>query len=226
MVAGAFMAILSQGCSKCSPDRARRNPGTGQSLGRAVPLSLRPCPLHCNRCRGRRMIRPHQTPRERYPMSLTVRRVVTGHDKNGRAIVAIDETAKNVTQGRPGAHAAVIWTSEGFPVDNGGDADTSGRKVGTTLDNRTVFRVVSFGPGVTPRNHRTDSIDYAVVISGEIDMELDAGKSVHLKAGDVLVQRGTIHNWVNKGTAPCVIAFVLVAAKPVTAGGKVLNAVG
>ena len=53
-------------------------------------------------------------------MTLTVRRVVTGHDKNGHAIVAIDETAKNVTQGRPGAHAAVIWTSEGFPVDNGG----------------------------------------------------------------------------------------------------------
>ena len=131
-------------------------------------------------------------------MSLTVRRVVTGHDKNGRAIVAIDETAKNVTQGRPGAHAAVIWTSEGFPVDNGGDADTSSRKVGTTLDNGTVFRVVSFGPGVTPRNHRTDSIDYAVVMSGEIDMELD-GESVHLKAGDVLVQRGTIHNWVNQG---------------------------
>ena len=158
-------------------------------------------------------------------MSLTVRRVVTGHDKNGRAIVTIDETARNVIQGRPGAHAAVIWTSEGFPVDNGGDADTSARKVGTTLDNGTVFRVVSFGPGVTPRNHRTDSIDYAVVMSGEIDMELD-GESVHLKAGDVLVQRGTIHNWVNKGTAPCVIAFVLVAAKPVAAGGKVLNAVG
>jgi oxalate decarboxylase/phosphoglucose isomerase-like protein (cupin superfamily) len=49
---------------------------------------------------------------------------------------------------------------------------------------------------------------------------------VHLKAGDVLVQRGTIHNWVNKGTAPCVIAFVLVAAKPVTAGGKTLHAQG
>ena len=56
-------------------------------------------------------------------------------------------------------------------------------------------------------------------MSGEIDMELD-GTTVHLKAGDVLVQRGTIHNWVNKGTAPCVIAFTLVSAKPVTAGGK------
>jgi quercetin dioxygenase-like cupin family protein len=159
-------------------------------------------------------------------MSLTVRRVVTGHDNNGRAIVAIDESVKNVAQSRPGAQAAVIWTSEGFPVDNDGNADTSGRKVGTTLDNGIVFRVVSFGPGVSPRNHRTDSIDYAVVISGEIDMELDDGKSVHLKAGDVLVQRGTIHNWVNKGSAPCVIAFTLVAAKPVSAGGKVLNAVG
>jgi quercetin dioxygenase-like cupin family protein len=159
-------------------------------------------------------------------MSLTVRRVVTGHDKNGRALVAIDEIAKNVASTRPGANAAVIWTSEGFPVDNGGDADTSGRKVGTTLANGTVFRVVSFGPGVAPRNHRTDSIDYAVVMAGEIDMELDDGNSVHLKAGDVLVQRGTIHNWVNKGSAPCVIAFVLIAAKPVSAGGKVLNAVG
>jgi hypothetical protein len=115
-------------------------------------------------------------------MSLTIRRVVTGHDENGRAIVSIDEISKNIVQGRPGAHAAVIWTSEGFPVDNDGSADTSGRKVGTTLDNGTVFRVVSFGPAVTQRNHRTDSIDYATVISGEIDMELD-GTSVHLQAG-------------------------------------------
>jgi quercetin dioxygenase-like cupin family protein len=159
-------------------------------------------------------------------MSFPVRRVVTGHDRNGRAVVAIDEIAGNISQTRPGAQAAAIWTSEGFPVDNDGTADNSTRKVGTTLANGTVFRVVSFGPGVAPRNHRTDSIDYAVVMAGEIDMELDDGKSVHLKAGDVLVQRGTIHNWVNRGTAPCVIAFVLIAAEPVTAGGKVLNAVG
>ena len=159
-------------------------------------------------------------------MSLTVRRVVTGHDRNGRAIVQIDEIAKNVAQSRPGAHAANIWTTEGFPVGNDDSADASTRKVGTTLDNGTVFRVVSFGPGVAARNHRTDSIDYATVISGEIDMELDDGERVHLKAGDVLVQRGTIHNWVNTGSVPCIIAFVLIASKPVTAGGKVLNAVG
>src|SRR5206468_537519 len=91
-------------------------------------------------------------------MSLTVRRVVTGHDANGNARVVIDEIARNVAATRPGANAAVIWTSESFPVNNDGNADTSGRQVGTTLDNGVVFRVVSFGPGVAPRNHRTDSI--------------------------------------------------------------------
>ena len=126
---------------------------------------------------------------------------------------------------RPGALYSVIWSSEGFPVNNDGDADRSGKKIGTTISDGTVFRIVSFGPGVAPRNHRTDSIDYAVVMSGEIDMELDVGK-VHLKAGDVLVQRGTIHNWVNTGSEPCVIAFTLVSAKSVTAGGKMLPAQG
>jgi len=126
---------------------------------------------------------------------------------------------------RPGALYGVIWSTEGFPVNNDGDEDPSGKKIGTTIPNGTVFRIVSFGPGVAPRNHRTDSIDYAVVMSGEIDMELD-GSSVHLKAGDVLVQRGTIHNWINRGKEPCVIAFTLVSAKPVTAGGKRLDAQG
>ena len=158
-------------------------------------------------------------------MSINVRRVVTGHDDQGRAKVLIDETVKNVASQRPGALYSVIWSSEGFPVNNDGDADPSGKKIGTTISDGTVFRIVSFGPGVAPRNHRTDSIDYAVVMSGEIDMELDVGK-VHLKAGDVLVQRGTIHNWINKGTEPCVIAFTLVSAKPVTVGGKVLPAQG
>ena len=158
-------------------------------------------------------------------MSLQTRRVVTGHDAQGRAKVLIDEQVTNVHETRPGANASVIWSSTGFPVDNDGDADSSGKKIATTIDNGTVFRVVSFGPGVSPRNHRTDSVDYAVVISGEIDMGLDIGV-VHLKAGDVLVQRGTIHNWVNKGKAPCVIAFTLVSAKSVSPGGKTLPAHG
>ena len=158
-------------------------------------------------------------------MALQLRRVVTGHDANGRAVVKIDEVSKNLVSARPGSTACVVWTTESFPVDNTGDADEGLRKVGTTLNNGTVFRVVEFAPGVAPRVHRTDSIDYAVVLSGEIDMELD-DSVVHLKAGNVLVQRGTIHNWVNRGTEPCVIAFILIDAKPVEVGGKVLHAEG
>ena len=158
-------------------------------------------------------------------MILQFRRVVTGHDASGRAVVQIDEVPKNLVSSRPGATACVVWTTEGFPVDNTDEEDAGLRKTGTTLDNGTVFRILELAPGVTPRNHRTDSIDYAVVMSGEVDMQLDDAK-VHLKAGDVLVQRGTIHNWVNRGTEPCVIAFVLVAAKPVTIGDNVLRAQG
>jgi quercetin dioxygenase-like cupin family protein len=158
-------------------------------------------------------------------MPLQLRRVVTGHDANGRAVVKIDEITQNPPSGRPGRSACVVWTTESFPVDNTGNEDGGKRQVGTTLKNGTVFRVVEFMPGVSPRVHRTDSIDYAVVMSGEIDMELD-DSAVHLKAGDVLVQRGTIHNWVNRGTESCIIAFVLIDAQPVEAGGKVLHAEG
>jgi quercetin dioxygenase-like cupin family protein len=158
-------------------------------------------------------------------MAVQVRRIVTGHDAKGRAVVKIDEVSKNVTSNRPGATACVVWTTESFPVNQTGDADEAMRKVGTTLKNGTVFRVIEFAPGVAPRNHRTDSIDYAVVVSGEIDMELE-DSVVHLNAGDVLVQRGTIHNWVNRGAKPCVMAFVLIDATPVEVGGKILNAVG
>ena len=158
-------------------------------------------------------------------MALQIRRVVTGHDMSGRATVKIDEVSKNLASSRPGATACVVWTTDGFPVDNTGEEDAGLRKTGTTLDNGTVFRILELAPGVSPRNHRTDSIDYAVVMSGEVDMVLD-DMTVHLKAGDVLVQRGTIHNWINRGTEPCVIAFVLIAAKPVTVGGRVLQAQG
>jgi quercetin dioxygenase-like cupin family protein len=158
-------------------------------------------------------------------MPLKVRRVITGHDTNGKAIAKIDEVVTNVREGRPGALAHAIWTTEGFPVNNDGQEDAGARPVQTTLPGGTIFRVIEFKPGVQARNHRTDSIDYIVVIDGEIDMDLD-GTVVHLKAGDVMVQRGTIHNWINNGTKSCILAVILIDAKPVTAGGKVLNAVG
>jgi quercetin dioxygenase-like cupin family protein len=157
-------------------------------------------------------------------MTLRLRRVVTGHDNSGKAIVTIDEMCNPVSP-RSGVSACVAWTSEGFPVNNDGDADEAKRQTGTTHDNGTVFRIIEFAPGNGGRNHRTDSIDYACILSGEIDMDID-GAEVHLKAGDVIVQRGTIHNWINRGSEPCVIAFVLIAAHPVVAGGKTLPAVG
>ena len=158
-------------------------------------------------------------------MSLKLRRVVTGHDKDGRAVVKIDEMVKNVQSRRPHMSSAVIWSTDTIPVSNDGDDDQSSLPKGTTIENGTVFRVVRYEPGVTPRRHRTDSVDYAVVIQGEIDMELD-GETVTLKQGDVLVQRGTVHNWVNRSNDVAIVVFVLVSAKPVTVGGRTLNAEG
>ena len=158
-------------------------------------------------------------------MALRVRRVITGHDANGKAVVKIDEVAKHLFEGRPGATVCNVWTTEGFPADNDGDEDAGLRKTGTTIPNGTIFRILEFAPGLAPRNHRTDSIDYIVCMAGEIDMELD-DTVVHLKAGDVMVQRGTIHNWINRGTEVCVLAVILIAAKSVEAGGKTLAAAG
>jgi quercetin dioxygenase-like cupin family protein len=145
-------------------------------------------------------------------MALKVRRVITGHDANGKAIVKIDEVVSDLKVGRPGAMVAPIWTTEGFPINNDGQDDAAKRRVGTTLPSGTILRVVEFSPGVQSRNHRTDSIDYAIIMSGEIDMEMD-GTMIHLKAGDVLVQQGTNHAWVNRGTEPCRIAFILIDSK-------------
>lgn len=156
---------------------------------------------------------------------MKVRRVVTSHDDKGKAIVGIDEISTDVVSFRPGATVANIWSTAGFPADNNGLRDTAKEITGTTRAGGTVFRVIEFAPGVAPRNHRTDSIDYAVVLSGEIDMTLD-DQLVTLRAGDVLVQRGTIHSWINRGTVPCVIAFVLIDAKPVEHDGKPLTAHG
>jgi mannose-6-phosphate isomerase-like protein (cupin superfamily) len=158
-------------------------------------------------------------------MSLKIRRVVTGHDDSGKAVVQIDEVCRNVISRRERHHSCVVWSTASFPVNNCGNEDESARPVGAAPPDGTVFRIIEYRPGVAPRNHRTSTIDYAVVISGEIDMELDE-ETVHLKSGDVLVQRGTIHNWVNRGSVPCVIAFVLIAAQPVVRGGKALEAMG
>jgi len=155
-------------------------------------------------------------------MALKVRRVVTGHDARGRAVVKIDEIATNIREGRPGALSCNIWTTATSPADNSGDADGGAAQVGMTMPGGSVLRMIEFKPGVTPRMHRTSSIDYVIVQKGEIDMQLDDGVEIHLAEGDVLVQRGTIHNWINRGSQSCFVAVVLIDARPAEAGGKVL----
>ena len=154
-----------------------------------------------------------------------IRRVVTGHDESGKAIVKIDEVCSHYREGRPGARICNFWTTDTAPADNSGQAD-NGQREGkfTMIENGSVFRILDFRPGVQQRVHRTDSIDYIIVMSGEIDMELEAGEEVHLKAGDVMVQRGTVHNWINRGSETCVLAIMLVHARPVVAGGQTLAA--
>jgi quercetin dioxygenase-like cupin family protein len=158
-------------------------------------------------------------------MSLQVRRIVTGHDERGRSVVMIEDVSKNLPSARSGFVATTIWTTDTNPADNSGYDDAGARKVDTTLPGGTIFRVVEFMPGVAARVHRTDSVDYHVILSGEIHMQLDDSE-VHLKTGDVLVQRGTIHNWVNRSDKPCIMALILIEAHPAVAGGKTLQAVG
>jgi mannose-6-phosphate isomerase-like protein (cupin superfamily) len=156
---------------------------------------------------------------------MRIRRVVTGHDVKGKAIVQFDEICKNIISRRPQHSSCVVWSTNEFPVDNADPEDGGLRNVSVTQKNQTVFRVVEYQPGVAPRNHRTETIDYAIVMSGEIDMVLD-DTIVHLKQGDLIVQRGTIHNWVNNGTVPCTIAFVLIAAQVPNLNQATLTAVG
>jgi quercetin dioxygenase-like cupin family protein len=87
----------------------------------------------------------------------------------------------------------------------------------------TVIRITELQPGTTGFMHRTETLDYAILMSGECDLELDSGEVVKLRAGDIVVQRGTMHAWINRGAGPCRFAFVLIDAKPAEAGGHELR---
>ena len=150
-------------------------------------------------------------------MSLRVRRVVTGHTPQGKAVVASDETMEGASP-RPGQEACVLWATDRVPADNLDPQDGARRTGTTTLDNGAIFRIVRYAAGMTGRMHRTRTLDYGVILAGTIVLVLDDGVEVTLHAGDVLVQRGTVHNWSNRGSEACTIAFVLVDAVPVSTG--------
>ena len=174
-------------------------------------------------------------------MANELRRVVTGHDAEGRAVVLFDGPApRKVVRAETGNVMQLCWVTDQTPADVTGNQDRGERTIGIPPPPRgSVFRVVDFAPGTDkvqlpadhlarqmgeghaagkarpPRHHamhRTRSIDYAIVLSGEIDMLLDESE-IHLEAGDVLVQQATNHAWVNRGTEPCRIAFILIDAE-------------
>jgi mannose-6-phosphate isomerase-like protein (cupin superfamily) len=176
-------------------------------------------------------------------MSSPIRRVVTGKDSSGKAIAMIDAVATSVLRREElGITNTLLWVTDSIPADLSNQDDAANKKVGVVAPpGGTIFRVVEFAPereakaddetrlrimqGIglapegnprgMPRNpamHRTKTIDYALILSGEIDMLLDDSE-VHLKAGDVVIQRGTNHAWVNRGNQPCQVAFVMLDAK-------------
>ena len=146
--------------------------------------------------------------------ALRVRRVVTGHDLQRRAVILSDE-ALPITTRRPGQQGCVVWAAQQIPEDNLEPIDGALRASGTVLTGGIVFRVIRYDAGTSGRMHRTQSADYAVVLSGSIVLQLEDDVEVTLSTGDTLVQRGTAHNWINRGVEPCTIAFVLVDAQPI-----------
>ena len=157
-------------------------------------------------------------------MTDNVRRVVTGHDEDGKAIVTIDEIVSNVSHLRPGHSAATIWMTDAMPVENMDPAD-GGKRRGAPPKNGSVFRITTYQPGMASRFHRSQVFEYAVVLSGEVELVLE-GSSVLLKAGDTLVQRGTMHDWINHGPAPCVMAIINMDALPIKIGDLILGPEG
>jgi hypothetical protein len=170
-----------------------------------------------------------------------IRRVITGHDATGKAVLLSDAPTPH-TRVRPGRGnvSRLFWTTRESPADMSAGSDRAEGFSGTAPPPcGSVLRIVDFPPVTEadlaqfppdylarehgglhatghrppshPFMHRTDSVDYAIVLSGEIDMKLDEDW-VHLKAGDVLIQQGTNHAWMNRGTAWCRIAFVLLGA--------------
>ena len=170
-----------------------------------------------------------------------LRRVVTGLDETGKAVVLFDgENPHKAVRPVRNNVSRRIWVTDGAPADISGRHDRGQTEIGVAPPpGGSVFRIVEYPPvtpeaealdanarmrelgpeapqkGRPPRHplmHRTRSLDYAIILSGEIDMLLDDSE-IHLKAGDVVVQQGTNHAWINRGTEVCRIAFVLIDAK-------------
>jgi quercetin dioxygenase-like cupin family protein len=150
-----------------------------------------------------------------------IRRVVTGHDGKNIAKVIMEGPAANKKTPRVGVASTLMWCSDTMPIDIAvGEhvEDMGARILGTAPpENGSRFIVMEFAPGIASEMHRTETIDYIAVLEGEIDMDMD-DSTVKLRAGDVMVQRGTNHAWVNRTREPARLAIVLLDAKPIGIG--------
>ncbi|MFM2287773.1 MAG: hypothetical protein RL684_916 [Pseudomonadota bacterium] len=152
-----------------------------------------------------------------------VRRVVTGHDAAGEAVVRSDEQFDTRPIPSGDAAFALVWTTAAVPVDNNDETDGRQRAAGLTLHQGSVIRIVDMLPGRSSPMHRTNSIDYGIVLSGQLELELDGGRRSRLGPGDIVVQRGTMHAWHNPSAdETCRIAFILVEAAPYLHAGQAL----
>lgn len=147
-----------------------------------------------------------------------VRRFVTGHD--GGKVSKVVKEGSPTYELRPfeGALSRLVWSTNAMPVENKAGEEIEDMGAGplglATPRNGTRFTVVEFAPGNHVHMHRTNSLDYVAVLSGEIDMDMDKS-TVKLKAGDVIVQRGTNHAWANRSNAPARLAVVMIEARPI-----------
>lgn len=158
---------------------------------------------------------------------VSARRVVTGHDAAGRAIFIADDqvVAEHLrlalAKGDQSTDVISLWSTGSVPANNSSDEVTTHRLAedaaeGHVFDDAITFRIAQLPPRSSSPMHRTHSVDYGILLSGACDLVLDGGQSVRLRAGDVVIQRGTSHSWVNRGEEPCRLAWILVAATPVT----------
>lgn len=142
-----------------------------------------------------------------------IRRIVTGHGIQGLATIRSDCTFRTEPIAIGGADFALLWTTTTVPADNNDETDGREREAGLTINQGSVIRFVDFEPNCVSPMHRTNSIDYGIVLDGQIELELDGGERVVVGPHSVIVQRGTNHLWRNpSATEWARVAFVLIEA--------------
>ena len=139
------------------------------------------------------------------------RRVVTGHDARGVSVFASDGPVAATRNAPGGAYFYEIWSTDTMPVPiaaTGPDPALTALTV-PPAPHGTKIRINEIPPGAVSPVHRTQTVDYGIVLSGEVTLVLDDSETV-LRSGDVVVQRGTNHRWENRGGQTARMAFVLI----------------